>query len=106
MILSMPQPLNTSLPLASLFNGPLTGTLFVLKVCPLGSGAGPIDVHVVALVSEFKLVGPKPSVLAVLTDFPSCRFISRIALPRALGSKRVPRSTPRRLLTHSARLCR
>src|SRR5947207_1827277 len=92
---------------------PLTGTLFVLKVCPLGSGEGPIDVQVELLSeTEFRLsaatfpgaeVDPATEVLVLLCDIPAWRFICWIARPRAPGSSGLPGTIPRNLLMCSAR---
>src|ERR671921_1096345 len=87
---------------------PLTATLLVLKVCPFGSGYGPMAVQVGVLeeaLAETCAPASAPSVavpvrgastvLVALSGLPSCRFISRMALPRAPGSKGRPGATPR-----------
>src|SRR5258706_15575949 len=91
---------------------PLTGILLVLKVCPFGSGDGPIDDQVVLLdgklgpasrspgipLVEALLLEPESGVLLVLLSRPSSLFKSLIALPRQLGSNGLPGEMPRNLL--------
>src|SRR3954453_11128439 len=90
---------------------PLTGMLLVLKVWPLGSGEGPIGVHIELLIAaEFRLKAPTlvdpATVLALVWEIPACRFIWPIARPRAPGSPRRSRRTPRSLFVWSARRSR
>src|SRR4051794_30510419 len=95
---------------------PLTGTLFVLKVCPFGRGDGPIDVQVEAFrESELALSPPAltwaevdsaVAVLVLIDDIPACRFICWIARPRAPGSSGRPGAMPLSLLMCSVRRCR